>query len=152
MMIRTTFASMTGSTKLKYQTPVPLSVKDYHSIYSGDSFITPKIDGTRRFLILFNGQCFSIDPLGDIRKELLDPGNVSYLKSSYCVLDCEYIPTSGVYNVIDVIYESGRVIGNDADPITRIHTFSKEYMMNHDKVRTKDYRKITKNIDSDVVE
>ena len=132
-----------------YQIPVPLSVRDYYSIYFGYCFVTPKIDGTRRFLILFNGQCFSIDPLGDVRKESL---GLEYLKSSHCVLDCEYVPTSGIYNVIDVVCDGGEYVGDNVNPITRIGTFSREYLVGCDRARPKEYRRTTKNVYSNVLE
>jgi len=130
----------------RYQTPKTLMIKQYHLLYYSDHFVTAKIDGQRRFLVIFNGRVFSVDSLCQIRKEDII---ISYDKSSCCILDCEY--KEGIYYVIDVVILEGRYIGNETSPIDRIHNFMIEYVEN-DKIRAKEYRLFGVRTYNDVLE
>jgi hypothetical protein len=119
----------------RYQTPKTMMIDEYHTIYNGEYFMTPKLDGTRRFLILFDSQCYSVDSLGNIRRESFI---VSYSYSSHCIIDCEYL--DGRYNVIDLPVLKGKYVGNSDNPKSRV-----EILSNENCLSLKVYKKVDRN-------
>lgn len=104
--------------KRRYQTPKTLRASEFHTIYKDEYYITPKLDGERRFLILFNDQCYSIDSLMRVRRESIFSG---YSSSACCILDCEY--TNETYNVIDIPVLEGEYFGGNGSPKERLQLF-----------------------------
>lgn len=90
--------------KRLYQVPVTM-MSDFfsRSLFCGDLYATPKMDGERRFLVIFNGEVYSVDLLEQVRYEDI---SCAYDSSSPSILDCEYV--RGEYWIIDVVVFDGK--------------------------------------------
>jgi hypothetical protein len=87
--------------RARYQTPRTLDYSHFLSLYhTQDLFLTPKKDGTRRFLLLLNGRVYSIDTHNHVR--LLDDEG-SYQGGDPVLLDTEYTPLTGTYHLFDLL-------------------------------------------------
>jgi len=118
----------------KYQTPKTLKIEEFSKIFEEPFYITPKLDGQRRFLILVNNKCYSIDSILQVRKEL---DNISYDASTICILDCEYMDE--FYNIIDVVILYGEYIGNIGGPIERLEDLRHSGIGYNYNIRIKEY-------------
>jgi hypothetical protein len=126
----------------KFQLPQTMDKSSYIKVFRGDFFVTPKLDGQRRFLIIFNGQIFSVDLKGVIRRE---SSNSKYNSDACCILDCEYL--EGSYYAIDVPVLDGEYIGDKFDPIERgklITDYGIDITTNENFIRTKEYKMVKK--------
>lgn len=89
--------------KRLYQVPVTMTSDFFsRSLFSEGLYATPKIDGERRFLVIFNRKVYSIDLLEQVRCEDI---SCAYDSSSPSILDCEYV--RGEYWIIDVVVFDG---------------------------------------------
>lgn len=118
----------------KYQIPISMKIEHFSSLFTRRFYITPKLDGERRFLILFNNNCYSVDSLLQPRKE---HGSIPYDNSAPCILDCEYV--NGYYNIIDVVILYGKYIGNNKNPIDRLEDFREKYIADDSIMNIKTY-------------
>lgn len=110
----------------KYQKPVTMTNKRMHGIFDEETYITPKLDGLRRFIVVFNGMVYDIDP------EYMHVRLVStsdYLDPFPTILDTELV--SGTYYIFDICALEGRYVGDE------ILSSRLEYMQRWQHIPTK---------------
>lgn len=136
----------------KFQTPITMLknqiVDKDLKIFKGGFYITPKLDGVRRFLIMFNNNCYSIDAKNKIRYEgCFDAGAFGYTHGSCCILDCEFLDK--VYHVIDVVVYEDNYIGDTLkSPQNRLKMFfNRHHFPNNSFITPKHYVDISTDID-----
>jgi hypothetical protein len=124
----------------RYQKPVTLTRRRLRNIFRGDMYMTPKMDGVRRFIVAFNGMVYDIDP-EHMHVRLLSDRS-PYLDPFPSVVDAELV--LGVYNIFDICAFNGWYVGNETllsrldYARTWLETFS--YM---DNFTMKEYEKIS---------
>jgi len=121
----------------KFQTPVTMVARDYGlDLFNGEYFVTPKMDGERRFLILVNGKCYSVDQLKRVRLE--KNGHQDYDDGRCCILDCESVDEC--FYIIDVVVYRGIFVGDDdISPTARIARFLTDHQFDNSFLRSKEY-------------
>lgn len=91
-------------TKHKYQKPRTLDYRGFQQVLSNRNYrMTPKMDGIRVFLVIFNGMVYSVDTNTHVR--LLYTGLNTYTSPVYCILDTELV--SGKYFIFDIVTNNG---------------------------------------------
>jgi hypothetical protein len=93
----------------KYQKPITLLRKGLLDIFRGDMYMTPKLDGVRRFIVTFNGMVYDIDP-EHMHVRLLSDYS-PYLDPFPSIIDTEFV--LGTYNIFDVCVINGWYVGNE---------------------------------------
>ncbi len=104
----------------QYQKPRTMTVdvlfRIAKSIYNDPHSVcvTPKVDGTRKFIVTANGLAFSLGTAKDVRHE------GTFDKEGVTVLDCEY--ADGTYHIFDIPVDGGVYCGNESldDRLTRM--------------------------------
>lgn len=133
-----TIGSYFSIARKRFQTPKTLQLNQYHSLYNGEYYMTPKIDGERRFLLLLNKQVFSIDLIGQVRLERIS--SIRYNSSLCSILDCEFLNER--YNIIDVVVLEQKFVADDDNPQTRLKMFEEEYIDNSFDIGVKEYLQV----------
>ncbi len=92
-----------------FQKPRTMTVDVLYRIArnSEDWAVTPKVDGVRKFLILFNGRAYSMGNTKDVTA-LEGPGLCEDI--GVCVVDCEF--AHGTYYAFDVPVYNGQYCGS----------------------------------------
>ncbi|KAG0201746.1 hypothetical protein BGX28_005521, partial [Mortierella sp. GBA30] len=93
----------------RYQKPVTLTKRRLRDIFRGEMYMTPKLDGVRRFLVTFNGMVCDIDP-EHMHVRLLS-NESPYLDPFPSIVDAELV--LGTYNIFDMCVYNGWYIGNE---------------------------------------
>jgi ubiquinone/menaquinone biosynthesis C-methylase UbiE len=93
----------------KYQKPVTLTKRRLRHIFRRSTYMTPKLDGVRRFIITFNGMIYDMDP-EHMHVRLLS-NESSYRDPFPSIIDTELV--LGTYNIFDACVFEGWYIGNE---------------------------------------
>jgi hypothetical protein len=93
----------------KYQKPVTLTKKRLRDIFHGEVYMTPKLDGVRRFIIAFNGMVYDMDP-EHMHVRLLS-NESPYHDPFPSIVDTEFV--LGTYNIFDMCAFKGWYVGNE---------------------------------------
>jgi hypothetical protein len=93
----------------KYQKPVTLTKKRLPSIFREETYMTPKLDGVRRFIVTFNGMTYDIDP-EHMHTRLLS-NDSPYVDPFPSIIDAELV--DGMYNIFDICAFKGWYVGNE---------------------------------------
>jgi hypothetical protein len=93
----------------KYQKPITLLKKGLRNIFRENTFMTPKLDGVRRFIVAFNGMVYDIDP--EHMHVRLISNESPYLDPFPSIVDTEFV--LGTYNIFDICVLNGWYVGNE---------------------------------------
>lgn len=93
----------------RYQTPITLTKRRLRSIFRKEMYMTPKLDGMRRFIVTFNGMVYDIDP-EHMHVRLLS--NESPHHDPFpSIVDTELV--LGMYNIFDICVLDGWYVGDE---------------------------------------
>jgi hypothetical protein len=92
----------------KYQKPVTMIDKHIRTVLGKNMYMTPKLDGVRRFIIAFNGMIYTMDP--EYMHVRLLSNTSPYQDPSPTILDAELC--NNVYYIFDICVVEGKYIGN----------------------------------------
>ncbi|KAG0081446.1 hypothetical protein BGZ90_008252 [Linnemannia elongata] len=93
----------------KYQKPITLTRRRLPIIFREKVYMTPKLDGVRRFIVTFNGMTYDIDP-EHMHARLLS-NDSPYVDPFPSIVDAELV--DGMYNVFDICAFKGWYIGDE---------------------------------------
>lgn len=93
----------------KYQKPITLTKRRLRNIFRGEMYMTPKLDGVRRFIVTFNGMVYDIDP-EHMHVRLLS-NESPYHEPFASIVDTELV--LGTYNIFDICVFNGWYVGNE---------------------------------------
>ena len=113
--------------KGRYQKPNTMTMRDFAEVKNDVSnwVVTPKVEGTRRFLLIIHDRLFDIDIAGNVRyfgamNGKNDDTSLSCLRAkakqgdeSITILDTEYIESK--YYVFDIVVFYGKYCGDEPD-------------------------------------
>lgn len=91
----------------KYQKPITLTKRRLHSIFRKKMYMTPKLDGVRRFIVTFNGMIYDIDPEHMHVRLLSDKS--PYHEPFPSIVDTELVLDT--YNLFDICVFNGWYVG-----------------------------------------
>jgi hypothetical protein len=118
----------------RYQKPRTMMFKDLLKIRDKKEqyYVTPKLDGVRRFLLVINKKVFSCDT----KKNIAFEGVVDY-EDGVHIFDCEY--WNNIYWIFDAVVEYGDRYLTPLDTrLTVAENF--RYRVNTDYIRVKEHR------------
>jgi len=93
----------------KYQKPITLTRRRLPIIFRKEVYMTPKLDGVRRFIVTFNGMVYDIDP--EYMHVRLLSNNSPYVNPFPSIVDAELV--GNVYNVFDICAYQGWYVGGN---------------------------------------
>lgn len=93
----------------KYQKPVTLTNRRIQSVLDRNIYMTPKLDGVRRFIIAFNGMVYDMDPEHMHVRLLSDMS--TYHDPLPVILDTELM--SDTYYIFDACVVKGVYVGDE---------------------------------------
>jgi hypothetical protein len=120
----------------KYQKPVTLTRRRLRKIFREETYMTPKLDGLRRFIVMFNGMIYDVDP-EHMHVRLLSKG--SYLDPFPTIIDTELVDE--IYNVFDICAFKGWYVGDEV-LLSRLE-YAKTCVDMLDNCRMKEYEKVS---------
>jgi hypothetical protein len=91
----------------KYQKPITLTKRRLRNIFTKNMFMTPKLDGVRRFIISLNGMIYDMDPEHMHVRLLSDQS--PYHEPYPSIVDAELV--DGIYNIFDMCVHDGWYVG-----------------------------------------
>lgn len=89
----------------KYQKPKTMIIQDLYDIqqHTNNWVVTAKVDGTRRFIIIYNDTVYSSDIQGFIKIEYI----LDRKFNNPVILDAEYIESENIFYIFDLIMYNG---------------------------------------------
>ncbi len=93
----------------RYQKPVTLTKRRLRGIFREEVYMTPKLDGVRRFIVTFNGMVYDIDP--EYMHVRLLSNESPYHEPFPSIVDTELV--LGTYNIFDICVFNGWYVGNE---------------------------------------
>lgn len=129
----------------KYQKPITLTRRRLPIIFRGEVYMTPKLDGVRRFIVTFNGMTYDIDP-EHMHARLLS-NDSPYVDPFPSIVDAELVDE--VYNVFDICAFKGWYVGDEV--LSSRLKYARDWMnfLRLDNCVMKEYEKV---LDDDPVE
>lgn len=90
----------------KYQKPVTMSIREFYDIQYNikDWVVTAKVDGVRRFIIIYGNTIYSSDIQGFTKLEY----KMHNVTDTPTILDAEYVEKDNIFYIFDIIMFNGR--------------------------------------------